>query len=386
VSDEVGGAGDALERAAQDALKGGLPAEGEMFDVESAPLGPVVALDVLARRIPKAELHLHFEGALRPSTLRRLERKYGDEVPPGARPDAGFDYCGFSKFGADLAAAGKLLRDAETVTEAALDVLAAEVDAGCRHVELMVTLGFHADLGWDPLEFVRAVAEAFGTAQDLWDLSGGVIVEFDRSAGGEVAAEIATIAADAADAGLPVLGVGNSGDPLSVPFADLRPGYDAARARGLRLCGHVDLPDDVAPALELGLDRIDHGYSALFVPELLAEVVDRQVPLTVCMTSNILQMPGIFADFEHHPVVGLVEAGANCTFHTDDPPYFFTDLAQEYRTAARTLAWAPAQLGAAARASLHAAWLPTEQRDARLAQWDRELDALLADPRRTTLA
>lgn len=372
----------ALDQAVEDAMAGGgLPDEGGMFDVEAAPLGPVVALDVLARRVPKAELHLHLEGAIPPSTMARLVRRHGADAVTQGAPSGAFDYRGFAKFGADLARAGALLRDAETVTEITLDVLGAEVDAGARHVELMVTLGFHVERGWDPHELLGAFQVAFDEARQLWDLSGGVIVEFDRSAGGKTAAEIAAVAADAADRGLPVVGVGNSGDPLTVPFADLAPGYEVARSRGLKLCGHVDMPDDVAPALELGLDRIDHGYAALFDPEALATIVERQVPLTVCLTSNIVQMPGIFADFDAHPVTALAAAGVNCTYHTDDPPYFFTDPTQEYRTAARTLGWDAAELVAAARRSLEAAWLPEAERASRLEAWDAELDALLADPR-----
>jgi len=374
--------GDALDRAVEEAIAGGgLPGEGEMFDVEAAPLGPVIALDVLSRRVPKAELHLHLEGAIPPSTLRRLAAERGVDLRDSRAPGSGFDYRGFAKFGADLARAGELLREPSQVTDAALDVLAREVDAGCRHVEIMVTLGFHTDRGWDPFDFLRALDSAFGTARDHWDLSGGVIVEFDRSAGGGVAARIAEVAGDAADSGLPVVGVGNSGDPLAVPFAALAPGYEIARARGLRLCGHVDMPDDVEPALDFGLDRIDHGYSALFRPDLLERIVEQQVPLTLCLTSNVMQMPGIFPDFDTHPVAGLAAAGARCTYHTDDPPYFFTDLAQEYRAAARTLGWGPDELVAAARASLEAAWLPAHERDARLGVWDAELSALLTDPR-----
>lgn len=374
--------GEALDRAVEEAIAGGgLPGEGEMFDVEAAPLGPVIALDVLSRRVPKAELHLHLEGAIPASTLRRLAAEHGVELPGSPAPGSAFDYRGFAKFAADLARAGEVLREPSDVTDATLDVLAREVDAGCRHVEVMVTLGFHVERGWDPFDFLRALDVAFESARDRWDLSGGVIVEFDRAAGGEVAARIAEIAGDAADRGLPVVGVGNSGDPLSVPFAALAPGYEAARARGLRLCGHVDMPDDVEPALDFGLDRIDHGYSALFDPDLLARVVEQQVPLTLCLTSNVMQMPGIFPDFDAHPVVGLAAAGARCTFHTDDPPYFFTDIAQEYRVAARTLGWGPEDLVAAARASLEAAWLPTDVRAERLRSLDAELVALLADPR-----
>jgi adenosine deaminase len=263
-----------------------------------------------------------------------------------------------------------------------LEVLGDSVDAGCRHVELMVTLGYHVGLGRDPRQLLDGMAAAFRTAADLWGLSGGIIVEFDRPAGGEAAREIAALAADAADAGLPVLGVGNDGDPLTMPFAELAPGYELARQRGLKLCGHCDLPWDLQPALDLGLDRIDHGFSAAFDEGVLAEIVRRQVPLTICLTSNVVMFPGIYADFADHPLAGLVAAGANVTLNTDDGPFYYTDLAQEYRAAAQALGWSPEELGEAAMRSLRAAWLPQEAAS-RVDAWQREVGALTANPRLT---
>lgn len=374
-------AGTRLADAAASALDGGAVEADGMWDVEAAPVGEVVARDILARRLPKAELHLHFSGALPLSTTRRLAAAAGMSLPE--RPTEIADYRGFGRFIAALMRNVELIDTRAKATGAAADVLDRAVDVGCRHLELMVTLSAWIDAGWDALELLAALTDAFDEARALHDLTGGIIVEADRSSGPERAVEMATLAGDARERGLAVVGFGNDGDPLTVPFGDLAPGYERAREFGLKLCGHVDLPTDVAPALDLGLDRIDHGYPALFQPELLDRIVAEQVPMTVCVTSNLVQMPGIFADWKDHPVGALIDAGANVTLNTDDPPYFFTDLAQEYRTAAEVLGWDAAAMGGAAKASLRAAWLDPAGREGRLARLEGEIDEMVADPRIT---
>lgn len=370
---------DRLDSAIADA-QAAMPEVGEMLDIEAAALGPEASLDILARRLPRAELHCHFEGAIRPSALRRYAQRIGMSVEGSPRPDAPFDYRGWSKFAADLAFAGEVAGHPDVVTDATLDVLAGAVDTGCRHVELMVTLGFHVERGRDPEQLVRGMAAAFATAADLWGITGGIIVELDRAAGPEAGIQVVDTAAGLAGAGLPVLGIGNSGDPLTVPFAALAPAYERARTHGFRLCGHCDLPEDVTAALDIGLDRIDHGFTAVYDETALDQLVARQVPMTICVTSNLVQMPGLYPDGAQHPVVALAAAGANISFHTDDPPYFFTDLAQEYRSAARVLGWGPKEMGDAARRSLHAAWATSSDR---VGEWDSEIAALVDDPRLT---
>lgn len=375
MSDDVG---KRMEELSAEAVEEGLPEDG-MMDIEAAPVGPQIALDILARRLPKASLHLHFSGSIRPSTLRLMAHEQGvDFGHHDAAPDSLYDYRGFVKFIQDMQRSASLMRDVDSTRRLALDVLGAEVDSGARHVEMMVTLGYYLDHGAEAYEFLGAIDSAFETAAEAWDLTGGIIVEFDRGSGGERAREIAEIAIEARARGMCIVGVGNDGDPLAVPFADLSPGYDTAREAGLKLCGHVDLPDDVAPALDMGLDRLDHGYAALYDAALLESVVASQVPLTICPTSNILQMPGLTPDFDSHALTGLMEAGVNVTIHGDDPPMFFTDLAQEYRAAARTVGWGAEELAATARRSLSAAWLDDDDRRAR---WNAEIDALLEDSR-----
>ena len=370
----LGAVSAAVEEAA-----GGMT-EG-MMDIESAPLGAEISLDLLARRLPKSELHLHFEGAIPPATVGRLARRAGVASPADKmRPDSLYDYRGFAHFIDGMRDACALMVDDDAVIEAALDVFARGIDAGARHIELMTTLQYHIEHDREPRGYLAALGRAFAQAEEMWGMSGGIIVEFDRPAGPDKAKEIAEIAADARDAGAPVLAVGNDGDPLTMPFRELAPAYEYARSRGLKLTGHADLPDDITAALELGLDRIDHGFFAIYDQGVMDQLVAKQIPMTLCITSNVIQMPGLYADFEVHPLKALVDAGCNVTLNTDDPPMFYTDLAQEYRAASQALGWGPKEMGDAARRSLHASWILAD-RDARLAAWEREIEVLVEDPR-----
>ena len=352
--------------------------------IETAPLGAEVGLDILARRLPKAELHLHFEGAVRPSTLHRFAHQCGARLADGPAPDSPYDYSNFTNFIKGMRMAASLMRDAPSVTGMALDVLAGCVDAGCRHVELMTTLNYHRERGFDPQAFLRALAAAFEQAAEFWGLGGGIIVEMDRPAGVEMALADVRDALAARDQGAPMLGVGNDGSPLTVPLGDLAPAYELAGKEGLRLCGHADLPQDVGTALDMGFDRIDHGFFAAFDPALLDRIKQREVPLTLCPTSNIIQLPGLFSDFSAHPIGTIMAAGVQVTLNSDDPPMFFTDLAQEYRATARSLGWGAEEMANAARQSLQSAWLG-EDRERKLREWEHQIAALLQDPRRSAL-
>ena len=59
--------------------------------------------------------------------------------------------------------------------------------------------------------------------------------------------------------------------------------------------------DNIAIAVrEFGCDRVDHGFRLLDDPELTAEIVDRQIPLTVCPTSNVM-IANVVPDVASHP-------------------------------------------------------------------------------------
>ena len=82
---------------------------------------------------------------------------------------------------------------------------------------------------------------------------------------------------------------------------------------------------------ELKADRIGHGLHAADDPELVRYLAEKQIPVEVCITSNV--MTGCCAAVEQHPVRKLFDAGVLVTLNTDDPDMFHTNLLREYQIA-----------------------------------------------------
>jgi adenosine deaminase len=331
---------------------------------------------ILARRAPKAELHCHLQGALRPSQFHTaLQRKRSRPISR-AEADSAYDFISFNQFFADLDAVCELWGDTHSITLAVLDVLAGAYDLGCRHLELMITPDLHRNMGISPAALLGAAGEAFTIAADTWDMTGGIIVEMHRDRGKDAAIALVRETARLRAAGVPILGYGNDGDHKKTPLEDLAPAYRLAREEGYRLCGHAANVDDVEGSLDMSFDRIDHGFFVASNPRLMRRLVGAGTPLTLCPTSGVLACGHAFVNAFKQ----LQSAGVPICIATDDPPLFFTDIAQEYSTMATALGWSSEDLGNIARNSLQAAWLEGDG-EVRRGNWITDLQAYVADAR-----
>ena len=118
-----------------------------------------------------------------------------------------------------------------------------------------------------------------------------------------------------------------------------------AKAAGLRLTAHAGEsmgPESVWAALRLGAERIGHGIAVVRDPDLMRHLRERDIPLEICITSNLVT--GVVARIEDHPVRRLYDAGVPITLNTDDPAMFGCTLTGEYRLAARHFGFSEAQL------------------------------------------
>jgi adenosine deaminase len=129
---------------------------------------------------------------------------------------------------------------------------------------------------------------------------------------------------------------------------------DAPHERAMRIAADAGLglvphageaagPESIRSALRMGASRIRHGVRAVEDPDLLAELIDRNIVLDVCPTSNIRLEVCSVTD---HPLRKLAAAGVICSVSTDDPAMFDTDLSAEYALAAK--------LGVSPQAAYHA--------------------------------
>ena len=175
-----------------------------------------------------------------------------------------------------------------------------------------------------------------------------------------------------------IIGVGIGGYEAENPpelFADV---YRRARERGFRLTAHAgeaDGPASVWGAIRsLGVERIGHGVRSAEDPALVEYLVEQQLPLEVCPTSNI--RTGVVTDWETHPARSLIEAGALVTINTDDPAMFHSSLAGEFQVLDEVFDLDEATIKRISLAPVAASWAPPETKQhlgtTIKAWWERE--------------
>jgi aminodeoxyfutalosine deaminase len=316
------------------------------------------------RRLPKAELHLHLEGTVTPETLVELSERHpaGQLTLDQAR--ALYRYVDFTGFlMAFKAITERLLapEDYELITWRMAHALAAQ---GVVHAEIYVSVGvvyYWRRVEFEPLfagmERARLRAERELGITILW------IFDAVRHFGVEEAARVFRKAAEMRKEHASIVGIGIGGDERRTGAEPFRELYAEARDAGLRLTAHAGEtvgPESIWGALNIGAERIGHGLSAQHDAELMEVLAERQVPIEICVTSNV--RTGSCPSFLEHPVRRYFDSGLMISLNSDDPALFGSDLSGEYRLAEREFQFTQEQLRELASNSSEASFLPPERK------------------------
>jgi adenosine deaminase len=323
-------------------------------------------LDAFIAGLPKAELHIHIEGALEPELMVALARRNRIDIPfadaDAAR--AAYRFTRLQDF-LDLYYQGTaVLVTARDFHDLAAAYLARAADDGVVHAEIFFDPQAHLARGV-PLD---AVMEGLCAAMDAARAAGGptssLILCFLR----HLSEDDALASLRLADPFLErIVGVGLDSSELGHPPAGFARVFAAAAQRGLRLVAHAGEegpPDYVRQALDiLNVERIDHGNRALEDPALVDRLARDGVPLTLCPLSNLRLC--VVDDLTRHPVARMLDLGLAATINSDDPAYFGGYIADNFRAVAPLLT--RSQIVQLAANSLRAAFLPEAAKTAHLA-------------------
>lgn len=342
-----------------------------------------MSLTSYLRAAPKAELHIHLEGAIAPATALALAQQHGITLPAtdetGLR--AWFAYRDFDHFLTIIRAVASCLQTADDYERVTYELGSTLARQGGRYAEVALSPSIHARRGvpfdtyFAGMTRGRARAQADFGIELAWIFS--IVRRWDdptqtsRQAGYTLATAlhgrqdgVVALGLAAAEAGAP-----------PEPFA---PWFDQARAGGLHSAPHAGEtagPASIWGALRaLGAERIAHGVRAIEDPALVEHLAAHGIALDIAPTSNLRL--GLYPSYAAHPLPRLHAAGIPITINTDDPPLFNTTLNDEVALLAEPFGLDLAAIDAILLNGVRHSFLLHERRQALEATFVAELAAL----------
>jgi len=328
----------------------------------------------LLQAMPKAELHLHLDGCLRPVTAIELAAARGIDAPtsylgmfdvlvaaehPGSQAEL------LRSFELPIA----LMQDAAALTRITKELVEDKAADGVRYMEIKWAPAIHRTLGLSLDDVVTIVATAASEAARRL----GVVVRLTVVG---LRSQDATLNVEVAEAGVRHRAEGVTGFDLAGsegPHPDPAPqlaAFEVARAGGLGITvhsGELRDPALVRGALSVMPSRIAHGAPAIDDPALIAELIARGITLDLCPTSNV--QAGMVATFAEHPLARLVRLGVGVTINTDDTTISNVTLSEEMLSCHIELGLTLAEIWRCNLHALRAAFVEEDVRDALLSSF-----------------
>ncbi|MCI8948544.1 MAG: adenosine deaminase [Lachnospiraceae bacterium] len=282
------------------------------------------------------DLHLHLDGSLPPALLIRLAELEGVllpsnnlnelapyiSVPKNCRSLNEF----LQKFDLPVSC----MQSEQTLKEAAWGLVKELADQGLRYAEIRFAPQLHQRKGLTQKQAVEAVISGMEAGKEERDLKTGLILCCMRGKDNEKE-NMETIRLAALFLGKGVCGADLAGAEALYPTKDYESLFASARENHVPItihAGEADGPDSVRAALAMGASRIGHGVRGAEDPKLMQEIIDKQITLEICVTSNY-QTKAVL-EGQIHPILKLLRQGAAVTVNTDDMTVCNTTLADEF--------------------------------------------------------
>lgn len=335
----------------------------------------------LLERLPKAELHCHLDGSLRPATMLELAR---DHKVPMPRDDAEAlgrfmlvreaknldEY--LRRFDVTLS----VMQTAEALERVAYELAEDSWKEGVRYIEVRYAPVLNIRRGLTLSEVVEAPLRGLAKAERDHGIVGRVIVCALRTLAPETSIELARLAVDHRESGVVGfdLAGGESGNPASLHAG----AFQYAHEHGLACTCHAGEGDGAASVHQAVhqcfAQRIGHGTRMIEDATLTQYVNDRRIALEICLTSNV--QTRVTDNYAAHPLRTYFDQGLNVVLNTDNRLMSGVGLVDEYDVAARTFGFSFDDIARMALNGFESAFLPEQERRQLVTMAELEIERL----------
>ena len=321
--------------------------------------------------LPKAELHLHIEGTLEPELMFAIAARNNISLPYASVEEvrAAYRFSNLQDFLDIYYAGANALLEMQDFYDLTWAYLEKAFNQNVRHVEIFFDPQTHTMRGVAFATVIGGISRALDDAEARLGISSRLILCFLRHLDQKAALETLEMAMRHRER---IAGVGLDSSERGNPPGKFREVFRRARAAGFVAVAHAgeEGPAEyVREALDvLEVIRIDHGNNALDDAGLVAELVQKRIPLTVCPLSNVKLC--VVDDITSHPLKRMLDLGLFVTINSDDPAYFGGYVNENYIAVAEALNLSRAELAQLAGNSIEASLLDREAKSALQAELD----------------
>ena len=332
--------------------------------------------DAFLRKVPKVELHCHFEGTVREATFADLARKHGVTLPTDD-VDELYSYDTIVEFLVIFGVVSSTIIDREDFARCAYESLEDGVQLGnLKYREMFFNPTLHTRRGVPMATVIGGLVDGMHAAERDFGVRCRLIADVYRQDPPEMARQMVEEVLENRVEDL--IGLGMDGAEAPDPPEKFAEAFALARRGGLRLTSHASEdapPANITTCLDvLGCERIDHGYHILEDPAVIKRCRDEGIYFTCCPTSTAVVYG--WPDLTAHPIRQMVAEGLRCMLNSDDPTMFHTDIGKEYVDLCNALGYGPLQVREFCLNGVEASFLDDSDKRSMAASFSAELDDL----------
>ncbi|HYM80165.1 MAG TPA: adenosine deaminase [Candidatus Limnocylindria bacterium] len=341
--------------------------------------------DRVLERLPKADIHCHLDGCLRPRTMLELAEAQGVELPThdlrkltrllqaGKRTRNLGDY--LKIFDLTLS----VMQERESLYRVAHELCEDAAAENVRHLEVRYSPILHRRRRLPLTDIVETVVAGLADAGKRLKVSTGVIICGIRSMSPRTSVVLAELAL--AYKGKGVLAFDLAGQEKDYPAKAHREAFRIILKNNVNSTVHAGEafgPESISQALHYcGAHRIGHGTRLREDPDLMRYVNDHRIPLEVCLSSNV--QTRAVASIRQHPFHFYFKHGLRVTLNTDSRLISATTVTEEVALAARNFRLSPYEVKRIIINGFKSAFLPYAQKARVLREVNLEIDRIFME-------
>ena len=320
--------------------------------------------------VKKAEIHVHLEATITPNLCKKFAKRNNHEISDeffGSK--YAYQWDDFYDFIKKYDIVTSVIHTPEDYFELTYEYLKECAANNVLYVEAMISSTHAKAKGMTYHSFIEGVYEASKKAEEDHNILSRFIMNGIRHLGAE---SVKGTAEEVLNNPHPCLvGFGLAGDELHFPPNLFVETFDMLKKENFPITVHAgewDGPENIRNAIKLlHPTRLGHGVRSIEDPDLVKEIIDKDIVLETCPTSNIATK--IYENYETHPVKKLHDLGVRVTVNSDDPPFFNATIQGEYE-AMESIGFTESELLSMTRNAIESSFLEEDKKNKILTKLD----------------